>query len=113
MPFTTELILLETTKEGKWKLGQDLVYQGRDETFIVPKDFETDLASVPRLFQNIIPPSGFHNKAAVVHDYLYRTDIVSRRDADGIFRRIMKENGVGVVRRWVMWSAVRLFGWMA
>jgi hypothetical protein len=33
---------------------------------------------------------------------------VSSVDADGWFRRIMRESGVGFVTRWSMWAAVRL-----
>ena len=32
---------------------------------------------------------------------------MSPRDADGIFRRSMRELGVPVVRRWMMWTGVR------
>jgi hypothetical protein len=32
---------------------------------------------------------------------------VTSRDADGIFRRVMRESGVPVLRRWLMWAGVR------
>ena len=50
-----------------------------------------------------LPPIGPHNKAAVIHDDLYASHRVSRWDADGIFRRILKESGIGFVSRWSMW----------
>jgi hypothetical protein len=32
---------------------------------------------------------------------------VTARDTDGLFRRVMREAGVGLVVRWVMWVGVR------
>jgi hypothetical protein len=29
------------------------------------------------------------------------------RDTDAIFRRVMREGGVGFVTRWIMWAGVR------
>jgi hypothetical protein len=80
--------------------------------FHIPSDFPTDLASVPRIFWALLPPSGVYEKAAVVHDWLcvhLGTDdcIVSARDADGIFRRIAREGGAGLLTRWLLWTGVR------
>lgn len=36
---------------------------------------------------------------------------ITRADADGLFRRVMRELGVSGWRRWTMWAAVRLGGW--
>ena len=86
-----------------------LVYKGNRDEFEVPVDSETDFASVPDMFQWLIRPTGQYTKAAVLHDYLWRHrhDDVSYHDADGIFRRAMSELGVPLLRRWLMWSAVR------
>ena len=69
------------------------------------KGFVTDLASIPRFFHRIIPKSGPHNYAAVIHDWLYRNGGVvcliresgemvairlSRKACDDIFREAMK-----------------------
>lgn len=40
--------------------------------FTVPEGYETDLASIPRLFQAVIPKLGGWNKAAVLHDALWQ-----------------------------------------
>ena len=112
MPFTTKLAITEYANGSyKWKLTEELVYHGKIDKFVVPVDFVTDFASVPRPLWGIFPPYGKHTKAAVVHDYLYVTGNVSRKDADGIFSRMMRENGVKW-RRPFMWTAVRLFGWI-
>lgn len=108
---------------GEWTLLADLVYIGNRDQFLVPKGFTTDFASIPRAFHTLIPKNGRHDAAAIVHDYLYQVSPrvpakpplrsmvrVSRKDADGVFLRIMKELGVNPVRRWLMYRAVRLFG---
>ena len=77
----------------------------------VPAGFETDFASVPRLFWRIIPPWGRYSAAAVVHDYLYATASVTRYEADRIFLDLMKRLGVPLWKRRLMYRAVRLGGW--
>lgn len=72
----------------------------------------TDFATVPNWLQSLVQSTGTWTLAAVVHDAfcvgLADGDCpVSSRDADGIFRRVMREEGVGTVRRWLMWTAVR------
>jgi hypothetical protein len=78
----------------------------------VSESFETDFASIPRVFWILLPPTGTYGKAAVVHDYLYRETIhrISRREADDIFHFAMLEKGVRPLVARVMWIAVRLFG---
>jgi len=86
---------------------------------LVPADlerFRTDLASVPSVFTWLVPRTGHHLPPALVHDALVidtepQTHIgasVDRVAADRVFRRAMRDRGVGVVRRWLVWSAVTL-----
>ena len=79
---------------------------------VVTKDGEviTDAASIPRLFWSFLPPLGRYTKAAVVHDYLYRTHLKTKEDADKIFLWLMEDLGVEKVRRVAMYYAVKLFG---
>ena len=50
----------------------------------VPEGFDTDLASIPRIFQPLITKlEGI--EAAVLHDWFYRFRIVPRAQADRIF----------------------------
>ncbi len=65
------------------------------------------------MFWWLVPRYGRFTEAAVLHDYLCRLakeGSFSRCDADGIFRRTLKELGVGYVRRRIMWAAVRWGG---
>lgn len=80
-------------------------------------EFETDLTSVPALFTWLVPRTGPHLAAALIHDGLvcdertFRTYVgpdVSRPIADDNFRDHMRDLGVGGVRRWLMWTAVAI-----
>ena len=59
---------------------------------------ETDFASVPSVFQSIVPRVGYYSQAAVVHDKQYRehrlgitpTVVVSREQADKLLLEGMK-----------------------
>ena len=109
MPFLSELVITEAG-DNNWKLTAPLRYTAAYQSFEIPTKAETDFASVPVLFQWRIPRSGRYTKAAVLHDFLWRTPVdgVSRGDADGIFRRSMRELGVPFLRRWLMWAGVRV-----
>lgn len=83
---------------------------------VVPAGFKTDLASVPRWLWPILPAHGLHEKAAIVHDFLYGRNregkpLVTRWTADALFRQGMASLGVSAWRRWLMWAGVRLGGW--
>jgi hypothetical protein len=94
-----------------WSLVDDLVYQGNRERFVVPAGFRTDFATVPRVVTWLIPRFGAYTLAAILHDWLVsegiRRGVVTSREADGLFRRVMRESGVPVLRRWLMWAGVR------
>lgn len=105
-----------------WKVVNEFdVYLGpgiTDYTIKVPAGFETDFASVPRILWNILPPTDKWGKAAVVHDYIYRSGgrldekvSISRFWADYIFLAGMHTLGVPWWKRYAMFVAVRLFGW--
>lgn len=96
-----------------WMLdGVPLVYRGKTDTFTVPVGFVTDLASTPRLTWWLVPSADqSYLLAAILHDYLVRVEIAAGRvtshDADGIFRRVLQEEGVRPVKANIMWTAVR------
>ena len=80
-------------------------------------DFRTDLTSTPALFTWLVPKTGEHLPAALVHDALVAgggdpsytsTDghVIDRVEADRVFRDAMADTGTGVVRRWIVWAAV-------
>jgi hypothetical protein len=99
--------------DGLWQLTSPFVYQSNvaNRTFTVPTDFQTDLASVPRLPIVYLLTGGCASEAAVVHDFLYTTKPVARRVADAVLREASAVTGVPRWRRWLMWAGVRAFGW--
>lgn len=105
-------VLVRQVDERDWRLEEQVVYAGRDETFTVPVGTLTDFASVPRVFAWLVPSYGLFTAAAVLHDHLTRVEVPAGRidpvDADGIFRRAMRELGVPFLLRWFMWAAVRI-----
>lgn len=113
MSFLSEPILRVEPESGEWRLERRLVFVPRvGKTIVVPAKFLTDLASIPRILQNLIPVNGKHRAAAILHDYLYVTQKLLRAQADALFLEAMKSSGVGAVQRWVMYAAVRAAGWM-
>lgn len=107
MPFESDLVARQV-EDFYWQLVEPLKYRGHTDLFVVPKCESSDYASVPKIFQWLFPQSGRYTRAAVLHDYLWRTREVSYADADGLFRRAMAELGVPFLRRWTMWAAVRI-----
>jgi len=98
--------------DSMWQLTEPLIYVGATQTFVVPAGFTTDLGSVPWWATWLVPRDGKGRRAYVLHDWLYRYTVVSRKDADGIMRRAMKELGCGR-RRWYAWFGVRVGGMFA
>lgn len=95
-----------------WELKETYTVRASFIAFEIPKGTRTDLASVPRIFWNLIAPFGLHTAAAVAHDYLYRTSKmkVTREQADKVFLELMQQAGVSAFRAHLMHKGVRLFG---
>lgn len=131
---------VEILNDSEFSLVEDFTYEWTDKgtnyKIIIPKDFVTDGASIPRFCWSLtgLIPSGVHLGAAVVHDYLYehRGHLVrgelsfgkserydfwivcasdwNRKECDDMFRRIMTDAGETVWKREAMYWAVRVFG---
>ena len=115
-------------KDGKRRevffLRRRIAYRDRHcgEIIVPPryKCFPTDLTSVPTLFTWLVPRTGAHLPAALLHDGLVwnkdesKTYIstegkeINRVEADRIFRDGMADTGTPLVRRWLVWTAVTL-----
>lgn len=97
---------------GTWKLLAPLVYQSdvAKLTFTVPAGFVTDFASVPRLPIAFMLTGDCAHAAAVVHDWNYTTQQVSRAVADAVLREAGIASGVPAWRMAMMWLGVRIGG---
>ena len=86
-------------------------------SFLIPRGFESDGASVPRLFWRVVfPNSDSHaTTAGICHDDIYRTQPEgwTREEADRMFLALLVEFGTPVRRALAAYHAVRLFGWIA
>lgn len=81
-------------------------YQYKD--VVVPKDFITNGANIPKIFWFLIPPNKTDNlPAVVVHDYLCEKEQYVK--ADNCFEEILAECGVKDRYRKAMVLAVRLY----
>ncbi len=73
-----------------------------------PSDDNSDLASVPFVLWWFIASYGHQTAPALLHDHLLKscTTSAERREVDRIFREALRDAGVGVFRRWIMWAGV-------
>jgi hypothetical protein len=97
------------------ELAAPLVYvSDRVGRVVIPEGFVCDLASVPHWMASLAPSWSQTAGAGIVHDYLYRTGKVSRRQADAVlYEALRAPPATGRFRAWAMWAAVRVFGWGA
>ena len=134
--------ILTPLSGGKYLLKENYAYEWSLSSHVtrrltIKAGFISDIASVPPVFWALgFPADGLHRAAAVMHDALYQArghlpsewvvyresiagrDLVatparfSRRDADRLFGRMMREAGVPQWRRRTMYRAVRLCSWL-
>ena len=87
------------------------------KSFLVPRGFESDGASVPRLFWRVVfPNSDSHaTTAGICHDWIYRTQPAdwTRGEADRMFLALLIEFGTPIHQALAAYHAVRLFGGIA
>lgn len=130
-PASPPRIVLERVETGdvhrrteSFRMLRRIAYRDREHgVLLVPKDlgtFETDLTSVPTLFTWLVPRTGRHLPPALLHDGLVHGrheeptyvatagDVIDRVEADRVFRAAMRDTDTGLVRSWLIWSAVTL-----
>ena len=93
---------------------------------IVPEGYVCDLASIPKILFAIWSPVGDHKRAAIIHDWIYDQhhraqmqirqggspfcDLYTRAEADLIFLRELKDDGISIFTWLPFYCAVRWFG---
>lgn len=112
MEISQQPVLQPFARAGFFMLVEPLVVRWSEggDSLVVPSGFVTDFASIPRRLQGFIPKLGPHLCPAIVHDYLYAEQICTRAQADAIFLEMMKDLGVSLATRRMMYWSVRLFG---
>ena len=90
-----------------FRMGKEIV------DISIKAGFHFDGASYPRLLWSLIgsPWDTDVLPAALVHDALYASELVTRAEADSMFLLLLDKNGMGSVRSYNRYLAVRAFGW--
>jgi len=115
--FTTPLIVkIHTKNPQERELYMPFTYiTNNGDTITVPKGFFTNFASTPKFLWPILPPLDHYGKAAVVHDFLYRTPEFgyTKHDADLILKEACNVLNVKSWKVFLLYYAVKLFGFHA
>lgn len=112
------LTTLKTEQLGKWNhrmLGDLVLLDDEHGRLLAEIGFETNFASLQVVHNILLFPiyalvAGYGNYAATIHDKLYTTGQLSRKDADGVLYRALRAEGVAKWRAWLFWAGVRLGG---
>jgi hypothetical protein len=100
------------------QLESDLIYASDSgELYVVPANFVTDWASIPRVFWLVCSPLDEARLAGTLHDWLYSLKgeapyNLSRKECDDLFKEALKYDipPSPYWRRVVMWACLRIFG---
>lgn len=105
-------LIVELVGPGQYKIFSPLVYENKAFVITAHIGFETDGASIPAVFHGIVgcPFGEAYTKAAVIHDALYRSALLSRKMSDYIFLEAMLSLGVDRPKARAMYLAVRAGG---
>lgn len=97
--------------DGLYELAEDWSIDTSFGLIVVKAGFITDGASVPRMMWFFAghPMESPRVVAALAHDWLYMSQVVSREVADQIYKEIL-ERYRAAWRVWVEWKALDLFG---
>ncbi len=96
--------------KGLVKLTEYYMYS----THKVPAGYISDGSSIPRIFWVSIgsPFLPEFRAASIIHDFLYSEGTGDRKEADKMYRDILKDNGVVWWRRNIQYIILRMFGWI-
>lgn len=114
------ILTFDTYKEI-WRLEETYSYKDGEYLITMPAGFESDLASVPRIFWWLIAPFELSIVGSLIHDYLYQycgnppkgvspPYTYTRQETDALFRRVMEKENVVWWRRELAYWVVRRFG---
>lgn len=109
----------------KWRITQNFHYRIKGNSYVIPKGFEFDGASVPKFLATFLSPVGVLLIGGLIHDYAYKyaalkpkndSDpilMLDQKEADKIFRDINIEiNGFHFLNYLAYW-ALRIGGFLA
>lgn len=117
------VVLTRDELKRVWVLFEKCSYRTADHTITAPANYETDLASIPRVFWTILAPEELSLAAPLFHDLIYRCGgslpeeglnpfdgkIFERKEADDLFLELMKKAKIPRWKRTAAYLAVRGF----
>lgn len=104
-----------TLGETEAVLAEDWTVRVRGHEFVVQAGTRTDGASIPRLLWRVCghPLQAPRVYAALAHDWLYRNGWrfgITRKEADRIYRALLRHFGISAWRAAIEYTALRGFG---
>lgn len=112
-----ERLYSSSDKWKEYKLLKDVnIKLSNGDTIKIPKNFEWDLSSVPKVLWSIMSPDGDFEIAALIHDYLYTENYLSREFADKeMYKWSIVSNGTDKISfknidNWLRYIGVKFFG---
>ncbi len=109
---TTKLICEFDKHTDNMIVYADWIVQYYNIIFTIPKGFVTDGASIPKCVWWLVgsPFTGKYRMSCILHDWLYTNHMYDRSVSDVIWIEALKEDNVGVIKRWALYIMVRIFG---
>lgn len=106
-------VIVKPLNKNQYELHEDYYYELPSKEGKVPKGYNTDGATIPRIFWSLFPPkSPEYLSAAVIHDYLCSRATHSKykktayAEADQVFNEALKVLEVNPIKRWIFVKAV-------
>jgi hypothetical protein len=109
----------------QWEIAKDWEFEVNGETYVIPKGFQFDGASVPKFLASWLSPVGILLMGGLIHDYVYKYTVLlkknkkdtsapmNQKEADQLFRDInIEQNGIHVLN-WAAYLALRAGGFVA
>lgn len=117
------VVLTRDEAKRVWVLFEKCSYRTADHTITAPANYETDLASIPRVFWSILAPEELSLAAPLFHDLIYRCGgslpqdglnpfdgkLFERKEVDDLFLELMKKAKIPRWKRTAAYLAVRGF----
>ena len=99
------------------RLDGDLIFENDDCIIRVYAGFASDGGSLPRLTWTLLGITPFDTRcvyAFFIHDFLYRSHLLSQAKSDAILAEILTiPPSPNAVQRWLIWANLQLWGWKA
>jgi len=104
---------LRRLNKREWELLTDITYTNSDISVTAKAGLITDGASVPKYLWGIVgsPFTGRYTRPALIHDALYASERLLRKDCDNLFLEMMEAENVAWLKRYSMYLAVRAGGY--